>query len=305
MDLNGLRILVRIIDTGSLSAAARSLKTTRSNISYHLRTLEASVGAQLLRRTTRNVEPTHIGAGVYEHGKNILRELDAATAFVSSAGRSLQGAVRISVPTGLGNVVFSELLLEFRRQNPGVAIDVVFDNRVSNLVAERVDIAVRIISAPTESLVATKLADIEWVVCATRAFLEAQGRPTELRQLADFPVVCSAAVGQKLKIAGARGQKAESVHVEPVVRSDNSPFLYEATLAGLGVGVLPRFILNEALAAGLLVPLLEDYRISVFGSKIFMLAMPSRYQAAATKALAQFIKARFPARWAEAVGGKE
>lgn len=285
MDLNGLRILVRIIDTGSLSAAARSLKTSRSNISYHLRTLEASVGAQLLRRTTRNVESTNIGAGVYEHGKNILRELDAATAFVSSAGRSLPGAVRVSVPTGLGNVVFSELLLEFRRQNPGVAIDVVFDNRVSNLVAERVD--------------------IEWVVCATPAFLEAQGSPTELRQLADFPVVCSAAVGQKLKIAGARGQKAESVHVEPVVRSDNSPFLYEATLAGLGVGVLPRFILSEALAAGLLVQLLEDYRISVFGSKIFMLAMPSRYQAAATKALAQFIKARFPARWTEAVGGKE
>ncbi|MCS6764226.1 MAG: hypothetical protein MO853_10005 [Candidatus Protistobacter heckmanni] len=69
--------------------------------------------------------------------------------------------------------------------------------------------------------------------------------------------------------------------------------------------MLPRIILNEALAAGLLFPLLEDYSISVFGSKIFMLAMPSLYQAAAIKALAQFIKARFPARWAEAVGGKE
>ena len=82
MDLNALKLFVEIVDAGNLSAAARKLQTTRSNVSHRLKAFERALGVQLLRRTTRRVEPTEVGAGIYEHGRSILREMAAADALV-------------------------------------------------------------------------------------------------------------------------------------------------------------------------------------------------------------------------------
>ncbi len=124
MDLNALKLFVEIVDAGNLSAAARKLQTTRSNVSHRLKAFERALGVQLLRRTTRRVEPTEVGAGIYEHGRSILREMAAADALVSSLGKSLQGSVRLSVPTGLGHLLVSRLLVAFKRAYPDNRLDV-------------------------------------------------------------------------------------------------------------------------------------------------------------------------------------
>ena len=95
MDTNALSLLVEIVDTGNLSQAARKLKMTRANVSYHLTQLEKSVGVQLVKRTTRRVEPTEIGMRLYEHGRNIHNEMLAAREAITALGQSLQQALQL------------------------------------------------------------------------------------------------------------------------------------------------------------------------------------------------------------------
>src|SRR6476620_5795877 len=102
MDLQSLTLLVEILDAGNLSEAARRLKMSRANVSSHLNAFERSVGVQLVRRTTRRIEPTEIGLQLYEHGRKIRDELDAARESVAALGQTLQGRVRLSVPSGYG-----------------------------------------------------------------------------------------------------------------------------------------------------------------------------------------------------------
>ena len=208
MDLNALRLFVDIVDAGNLSAAARKLKMTRANVSYHLRAPEEELGVQLLRRTTRHVEPTPVGAGLYEHGRNILGEVAAATALISNPGKSLQGHVRLSVPTGLGHSLLSPLLVRFKQRYPDIVLDVVFDNRIHNLVSEDVEVALRIISTPPDSVVATEIGAVDWVVCASPGYADGHPAPRVLADLQAHAIVCASPVGQKLKAFGVRGDGA-------------------------------------------------------------------------------------------------
>jgi DNA-binding transcriptional LysR family regulator len=293
MDLNALQLFVTIMDSGSLSAAARQLKMTKANVSYRLKAFEKELGAELLRRTTRNMAPTHVGLQMYEHGRNILREMAAASAAVSSAGNSLTGHVRVSVSTGLGHAIVSDLLIEFRCMHPGVSLDVIFSNQISNMVLENIDIALRIISTPPESTVATKLADVDWVVCACPRYMKGRAAPQCLEDLRELDIVCSSAIGQKLKITGTADGRVERVQLEPAIRSENFLFLKQAIMGGTGAGFLPSYTIKKELEEGTIIRLLEGFRISVFGSKVYLLTMPSRFRTMATTTLIHFLKQRF------------
>lgn len=160
MEALGLLLLVDIIDAGNLSLAARKLGMSRANISYRLKRLENEIGTQLFRRTTRQIEPTEIGLRLYEHGKSIREALLSAEESVELLGRGLHGSIRMSLPTGFGEMVMSDWLLEFKRQYPDIALDVLFSNRVDDLLRDEVDMAIRVMSEPPEPLVAVYLAEV-------------------------------------------------------------------------------------------------------------------------------------------------
>ena len=147
LELSALTLLVDIIDSGNLSQAARKLKMTRANVSYHLSQLEKTVGVQLVRRTTRRVEPTEVGWRLYEHGRTIRNEIVAAQETITNLGQGLQGRVGLSVPSGYGQMVMSDWLVEFKRLYPGIVLDEVFENRIDNL-RDEVDIAIRMARSP-------------------------------------------------------------------------------------------------------------------------------------------------------------
>lgn len=160
MDLQSLTLLVEIIDSGNLSQAARKLKMTRANVSYHLAQLEKQVGVQLVKRTTRRVEPTEVGLRLYEHGRNIHNEMLAARETITSLGQELRGRVGISVPSGYGQMVMSPWLIEFKQLYPGIVLDVLFENRADNL-RDEVDIAIRVMQEPR-----CPWWRVRWAMCA-------------------------------------------------------------------------------------------------------------------------------------------
>ncbi|WP_431275140.1 LysR family transcriptional regulator [Variovorax ureilyticus] len=292
MDLQSLTLLVEILDAGNLSEAARRLKMTRANVSYHLNQLERSVGAQLVRRTTRRAEPTEIGLRLYQHGLAIQSELAAARESVTTLGQSLLGRVRLSVPSGYGQIVMSEWLIDFKRQYPGIVLDVLFENRIEDLLRDEVDIAIRVIPEPPQNLVARDLGPVRYVACASRAYATQHGLPTQLDQLQSAPVVTAAVIGRQLRVAAYQGEERREVVLEPTLISENFLFLRQAILAGLGIGLVPDYLMNDDVRRGDVLTTLDDWRLSIFGTQMYMLYMPNRQHTRATRTFIDFILAR-------------
>ena len=286
VDVTGLTLLVQIIDSGNLSKAARRLNMSRANVSYHLSQLEQSVGQQLLRRTTRRLEATEIGLKLYEHGVAIRNELLAARESVAALGQELQGRVRLSVPSGYGQVVMMPWLLEFKRRYPGIVLEVVFENSVADLLREGIDLAVRVLSQPPQSLVSRELDRINYVACVSHSFAEARGVPRHLEDLRSLPLITTLVVGRQLRMVGMRGGSRHEVLIEPTLVSENFMFLHAALRESLGVALLPDYLIADDLASGEVVEVLADWELSTFGTGLHLLYMPNRHH---TRAMSTFI----------------
>ena len=288
MDLASLTLLVDIIDAGNLSQAARNLKMTRANVSYHLKQLEKSVGVQLVRRTTRRVEPTEVGLRLYAHGRSIQNEMLAARETITTLGQGLQGRVGLSVPSGYGQMVMSDWLIEFKRQYPGIVLDVLFENRADNL-RDEVDISIRVMPEPPPNLVARELGNVRYLAGASREFARQQGLPSTLEQLRNTPLITSGVVGQQLRLRAYRGDEHEEVTLAPTLISEHFPFLRLGILAGLGVGLVPDYVVMDAIESGALLTTLDDYRLSIFGTRLYLLYMPNRHQTRAVRTCIEFL----------------
>ncbi|MFT4266210.1 MAG: LysR family transcriptional regulator [Xenophilus sp.] len=286
MDLNALSLLVEIVEAGNLSEAARRLHMSRANVSHRLGQFERSLGQQLLRRTTRRIEPTEIGLRLYAHGCAIRDELMAARESVTSLGQSLQGRVRLSVPSGYGQLVMSDWLIAFKRAHPGIVLDVMFENRVEDLMREEVDIAVRVMSEPPQNLVARDMGPVHYVACASSAWVREHGLPAELDDLRHVPLITSAVHGRQLRVSAYLGEERHEVLLEPTLISENFLFLRQSILASLGVGIVPDYVFDAELREGEVVAALTEWRLSIFGTHMYMLYMPGRHR---TRAITTFI----------------
>ena len=289
MDVTALLLLVDIVEAGGLSQAARKRRMSRANISYHLSQLEKAVGLQLVRRTTRRIEPTEAGLKLYRHGTVIRDELQAAQESMSTLTEGLHGYVRMAVPTGFGQMVMSKWLIEFKRLYPSITLELVFDNRVDDLLRDEVDLAVRVLSEPPPSLVARELAPMRHVACASAEFAARQPMPKQVEDLRHVPIITSTVVGRELRVSAYQGDERHELALHPTLASENFQFLHEAILAGLGVGLVPDYMVAADVAAGRIVTALDDWRLSLFGTRLYLLRMPDRYQTLATRTLIDFV----------------
>ena len=289
MDLTGLTLLVEILDAGNLSSAARKMKVSRANMSYHLQQLERSAGVQLVRRTTRRIEPTEIGLTLYRHGCAIRDELTAATEAIEMLVRGLHGSVRVSVPTGFGQWVMTDWLLEFKRRYPEISLELLFENRVDDLLRDEVDIAIRVMSEPPAAMVARELAQVRYVACASTEYANSKNLPETLEDLKRLPLITSSVVGRELKLAAYKDDVREEVTIHPTLASENFQFLREAILSGLGIGLVPSYVVKEDVREGRVVTALDQWRLSIFGTRLFLLRMPGRYQTQAVRTFIDFI----------------
>ena len=291
MDSQSLTLLVEIIDSGNLSQAARKLKMTRANVSYHLTQLEKAAGVQLIKRTTRRVEPTEIGMRLYEHGRNIHNEMLAAREAITALGQSLQGRVGISVPSGYGQIVMSEWLIEFKRLYPGIVLDVLFENRADNL-RDDMDIMIRVIQEPPLSLVARSLGTVRYLACASREYAQTHGLPKTLHALRASPLITAGVTGRQLRLAAYLGAERHEVMLEPTMISEHFPFLRDGILAGLGVGLVPDYVVQDKLATGEVLTTLDEYRLSIFGTHMYLLYLPNRHQTKSVRTCIDFLLAK-------------
>ncbi|WP_193074741.1 LysR family transcriptional regulator [Pseudomonas sp. FME51] len=295
MDIKDLKMLVAVVEAGSMSSAAQRLYTSRSNISRQLKKLESDFRVQIFRRTTRQLEPTQIGWAMYEHAVKVTQELNALEATVRDMGRSLRGHVRVSVPIGLGQLALGEVLLEFCKLHPDVTIQITFNNRIFDLLEEEVDISIRIANSPPGSYVARELSDVEWVACVSSPYVEQHGNPATPEELVGHHLVTPPVRNNRLILGFLSGQQRHVIELMPKLQCADMIFLKRSVILGSGIGVLPYYLISDELKDGTLVRSLPDYSPDpkIWGDKIFLITAPSLYPSQMVRALMDYLKQAF------------
>ena len=180
--LESLNVFVHVVDTGGFAPAGRALKRSPAMVAKHIDALEASLGAQLVRRTTRRIALTEAGLAYYRRARTILAEFDEASREAAAQQISPKGLLRIALPAAFDDII-SPILADFAAENPGVNLDLLADDRTLDLLGQRIDLAIRGGTLPDSSLIARKLASLSVIVCASPDYIERRGAPTSPKDL--------------------------------------------------------------------------------------------------------------------------
>jgi DNA-binding transcriptional LysR family regulator len=254
-----MRTFVRIVEAGSISKAAEQLGIAKSGVSRRLTDLESRLGVRLIARTTRRSSLTEAGRGYYAGAVKLLAdvaELDAATA---DAETSLRGTLRLAAPLSFGLTHLAPAIEAFLCAHPGLDLDIDFSDRQVDLVERGVDLAVRIAQLKDSNLQARRLCPVRLVLCASPAYLEANGRPERPAELERHRLLRYAASGgSAIRLRDGEGGETLVQAAAPVV-ANNGDFLRDMAVAGLGITLIPSFIAWQALAAGELVEIMPGH----------------------------------------------
>jgi len=260
--VTGLRLFIRIVETGSFSKASADLGITQPTATKHVAALEKRLGARLLHRSTRGAAPTEVGAAYYDKCKAVTRELDEADSLAALMQSRVQGMLRISTSVAFGRRVLTPLVLRFMQQHPGLQIDLSFEDRYVDLVEQGIDLAIRMGRLADSSLGARYLGNNPWLLVGAKDYLAGHGTPKTPAELAGHAALIYSSVqgDDRWHFTGADGSTL-AVPVKGPLRSNNLSALLAAARAGMGLAILPRYVAHESVKSGRVVPLLERWTL--------------------------------------------
>jgi DNA-binding transcriptional LysR family regulator len=258
-DLEGLAVFAKVVELRSFAAAADELAMSKATVSKAVTRLEERLGARLFNRTSRRLALTDAGQSLVERATRVLVEAQAAEEEASSQSSAPRGTVRMAVPMSLGISSLGPVLPGFFELYPDVSIDLHLSDATIDLVGMGFDLALRVADLPDSSLVARRLRAVKRHVVAAPSHWDQHGRPSHPAGLAEHRGLT---YGHQSAPETWRFQKVgEEASVRPrsVIRANNGDVLVPSLIAGVGVAVLPDFIVGAALAAGQLEEILTDW----------------------------------------------
>ncbi len=258
LHLTDLKAFARIAELGSVSAAARSLRSPKSSVSRSLARLEASVGASLIERSTRSLRLTDAGLLLHRHARRILDDVGEAENALGGLVGVPRGDLRVSVPFTFAAGPLALMLPGFMKRYPEVRVVLSIDNRPVDLLVDEIDLAIRIGRLPDSELIARRLARFELWPCATPAYLAARGVPAAVDDLRHHTLIAHVDRRGPQRFRTPTGEVRE-VELEPASVVPEPAVVKTMLLAGAGIGWLPDFHAADALASGSLVRVLADH----------------------------------------------
>ena len=260
MEIEDIQAFVTVADAGGLTAAAGRLGVSKSIVSRRIARLEKSLKTRLLNRTTRGAALTEAGATFREHAARIAAEADAARDAISPDGK-VRGRLRIAMPLSFGPTHFAPVLADLACRHPDLEIQASYSDRHVDLVAEGFDAAIRLGILGDSNLVARRIARFGGRLVASPAYLQKHGTPRTPEEL-----LAHAAVN-RINDEWPLMHDGHMIKVRPHARftADNGAALVPAALAGLGIALLPDFLIGEHVASGALVTLMPDYPMTEAG----------------------------------------
>jgi DNA-binding transcriptional LysR family regulator len=280
------------VDAQSFAGAARDFGLSPAMVSKHVQALEARLGARLLNRTTRRLSLTEVGRGYYERARQILADVDEADREASDLQAAPRGTLKLNAPFSFGIRHVAPAIAAYLAACPDVTVDVSLNDRYIDLVAEGVDLALRIGRLADSSLIARRLAPIRSVLVAAPAYVARHGQPDVPRDLTGRACLLYtyAAAADEWRFIGPDGSD-QVVRVSGRLLANNGDMLRTAALQGLGIALLPSFIAGEHVRAGELVRLLPGYAAPE--GALYAVYPPSRHLSAKLRSFIDFLAARF------------
>ncbi|MBM7117411.1 LysR family transcriptional regulator [Archangium primigenium] len=290
MDLNELLVFAKVVQAGSFTSAAKALRMPKSTVSRKVSELEERVGAQLLRRTTRQLRLTDVGQAYYEHCARIVAEAEAAEQAVTRMQAAPHGLLRVTAPLTFG--VLGPLVGAFLQKHPEVQLEMVCTDRTVNLVEEGFDVAVRAGRLADSSLLARKLGTIEHIVVAAPEYLQAHGQPRTPKELEKHDGLVFGTTCESQIWTLRSGGRTVEVPIRARMAVNEPDMLRGLALAGAGIALLPHVHNRADLAARRLVHLLPDWCSAE--SPVHAVYPSTRHHSPKVMAFVDFLREHWP-----------
>ena len=280
-----MRAFRRIVELGGLARAAEDLGLSSAGLSKQLRALEAHLDTVLLQRTTRSMSLTESGRAYYADCCRILDELDVLEQSIRQQSQRVTGRLRLNAPLSFTLSILSPLLAEFLREYPDLQLDLVMEDRLIDAVAHGFDLSIRLRSSLDDStLIARRLATVKQVLCAAPSYLEQNGEPATPDDLRHHKVLIYSLGQMQDIVPTASGSERSQIN--------NSLLLRDLLIAGLGIGALPSFLADPAIARGELRRVLPAFMDEP--RHVYAVYPTGRHLQPKVKAFVEFLGRRLP-----------
>jgi DNA-binding transcriptional LysR family regulator len=255
-------VFFNVVEANGFSAAARRLQTTPASVSRRVKALEQRLGVRLLQRTTRKLSLTEAGEQYFREGRTLLHELDNLEQTLSASAREPRGELRIVAPMSFGQRRLAPLVARFAALHDKLRVTLLLEDRETDLFDEAVDVAIRIGYPTDSSLVARAIGPVPRFACASPGYLERRGSPASPVDLLHHDCLHYNLIPEREEWTFLGDEGEQTVAITGSFCSNNGDVLAEAAMQGLGITLLPDFIVESALADGRLVRVLQDYERS-------------------------------------------
>jgi DNA-binding transcriptional LysR family regulator len=290
--LRGLYVFAHVAETQSFSRAAERLSITKSAVSKHVAQLEEQLGVQLIVRSTRKLALTEAGERVYASSAQMAGEAQAAHEAAHQHSSKIAGTLRITAPAALARIYLMPLIHDFVARYPEISIELVVGDAFVDLVAERIDVALRIGGRTDASLITRRVSPVELLLVASPGYLAKHGAPKQPADLVKHTwLVHAPTVNSVSKVKLTNGKRTESVEGRGRVYCNDGPTNIAGALAGLGILAVPDFEVAHEVHGGSLVRLLPGWRMSDVA--LHLVFPPRKHVLARVRAFSDFIVERF------------
>ncbi len=259
LNFQDLFYFIKIVEQGSLAAASDKLDIPTSTLSRRLIALEKQVGFQLLHRSSRTFGLTDAGTRFYQRLKTQFNEIEFQTVNVISELSGLTGDIKISAPLSFGRHIVNKWVVEFMKAHPNISVEILLSNQPIDLVKHGVDLAIRLGNLDISDWVGRDLADISYNLVASTEYLTIHGQPSDPKQLESMPSITTSST-PLWRLNGPTGKV--TVHPHSHYKSDVVSACVDATIAGIGISLLPSFAIKQHLETGRLKEVLTDWKAS-------------------------------------------
>ena len=254
-----MRAFVATVGANGFAAAARALDVPRSKISKQIQALEEAIGVQLLQRTTRSLHLTEAGAEYYDACRDVIASLDEAEQRARTGMGEIRGVLRVNAPMSFGLSRLGPLIPRFNELHPNVELQVVLSDQQVDPVKGGFDVTIRIASLPDSSMIARSLAPAPRIMVASPDYLAREGTPQTPKDLAHHKCLSYGYLQSGVSLQLCNGKETQRVTVSGPLHANNGDILAQAAVAGMGIALLPNFIVERAVADGRLVPVLCEW----------------------------------------------
>lgn len=293
-DLITLRCFVAVVDSGSFVRAAEQLDVSTAAISRRIAALEQALGSQLINRTTRRIDITEAGRRFYDDVLNIIQLLGEAEERVRAGREAATGLLRVAAPLSFGIERVAPILPAFMGRHPDLKVQLLLEDRYTDLHSEAIDVAVRIGGSLRDStLIATPIGSISRIFCAAPDYLARNGEPTAPEELKQHCCLHYSLLSLRDEWGFLFKDAGETVDIRSSFSANNAEVLKQCAIEGMGITLLPRFVVEDALADSRLRQIMGAYTPAPSG--LYAVRPSRRFVPARVRLFIEFLRESFGA----------